>query len=216
MWDRYQVSALSLLLFLGTILTIFQRKGITPVEHRSLRRIDTSVFSSDKFAFEMVEFAKSYRKPAVMDMPADWERHFVRGLELLLAESAVVKDDIERDCFVSRIYAWFMEKLSERRDLDREKDAGSRRRAAPEPNDDSLDILADKFPPTEPAAAASEAQQYNKSSYPRITGTRPAGESDALEDNTGMLFLSEPQTEAELEMHNLWLAKRQQEVCKGT
>ena len=86
-----------------------------------MRRIDTSVFASDKFAFEMVEFAKSYRKPATMDIPADWERHFVRGLELLLAECAVVKDEVERDCFISRIYAWFMEKLSERRDLDKEK-----------------------------------------------------------------------------------------------
>lgn len=91
------------------------------MENRSLRRIDTSVFSADKFAFEMIEFVKSYKKPEKMDIAAEWERHFVRGLQLLLAECAVVKDEVERDCFVSRIYAWFMEKLSERRDLDSDK-----------------------------------------------------------------------------------------------
>ena len=58
-------------------------EAITPVEARSLRRIDTSVFASDKFAFEMVEFAKAYRKPATIDMQAEWERHFVRGLEVI-------------------------------------------------------------------------------------------------------------------------------------
>jgi hypothetical protein len=31
---------------------------------------------------------------------------------------------VERECFVSRIYAWFMEKLAERRDLDNEKTIG--------------------------------------------------------------------------------------------
>lgn len=190
------------------------------MEHRSLRRIDTSVFASDKFAFEMVEFAKSYRKPTTTDMPADWERHFVRGLELLLAECAVVKDEVERDCFVSRVYAWFMEKLSERRELDRgkdrERDAAGRRRAAQGPADDqaedALDLLQEPFPPVD-AAGASGARACSRSAYPRVSGTRPPGESAAPQDNTGMLFLNEPQTEAELEMHNLWLAKRQQEVC---
>ncbi len=91
------------------------------MESRSLRRIDTSIFASDKFAFEMIEFVKSYKKPEKLDVPAEWERHFVRGLQLLLAECSVVKDEVERDCFVSRIYAWFMEKLSERRDLNSDK-----------------------------------------------------------------------------------------------
>jgi hypothetical protein len=65
-----------LLIFVG------QGAGVTPLETRSLRRVDTSVFASDKFAFEMVEFAKSYRKPTSMDLPAEWERNFVRGLEV--------------------------------------------------------------------------------------------------------------------------------------
>lgn len=186
------------------------------MEHRSLRRIDTSVFASDKFAFEMVEFAKSYRKPPVMDMPADWERHFVRGLELLLAECAVVKDEVERDCFVSRIYAWFMEKLAERRDIDKDKDAiAARRRAAEkvqeQDGDDGEDLMKEKFPPVN-AGGHSEAKMYSKHVNPKVAGTRPAGESNAISDNMGMLFLQEPQTEAEIEMHNLWLAKRQQEA----
>jgi hypothetical protein len=48
---------------------------------------------------------------------AIWEKNFVRSLENLLVECAIVKDDIERDCFVSRVYCWFSEKLVERRDL---------------------------------------------------------------------------------------------------
>ena len=179
-----------------------------------MRRIDTSVFASDKFAFEMVEFAKAYRKPATLDMPAEWERQFVRGLELLLAECAVVKDEIERDCFVSRIYAWFMEKLSERRELDRDKDSRSRRREvdpAGEAEEDDEDLRKERFPPTN-AGGNIGAQMYNGKAYPKVQGSRPPGESAAPQDNTGMLFLEEPQTEAELEMHNLWLAKRQQEV----
>ena len=42
-----------------------------------------------------------------------------QGLETLLVECAVVSDDIERDCFVSRVYCWFTEKLAERRELPR-------------------------------------------------------------------------------------------------
>ena len=55
-------------------------------------------------------------KKAIEDM---WETNFVQGLESLLVECAVVNDDIERDCFVSRVYCWFTEKLQERRDLPR-------------------------------------------------------------------------------------------------
>ncbi len=83
--------------------------------------MDTSVFAADKYAFEMVDFVRNYRRPEKMDTPAEWEKHFVKGLELLLAECANVKDEVERDCFVSRIYSWFMEKLTERRDFDSEK-----------------------------------------------------------------------------------------------
>lgn len=46
-----------------------------------------------------------------------WDRIFSDGLEVLLVECAMVNDDIERDCFISRVYCWFTEKLTERREL---------------------------------------------------------------------------------------------------
>lgn len=45
-----------------------------------------------------------------------------------------------------------------------------------------------------------------------MKGQRPPGKDAEQEDNLGKIFLKEPQTEAEIEMHNLWLAKRQQEA----
>jgi hypothetical protein len=96
-----------------------------------LEKVDAVVFGHDKFAFEMVHFLKaSLGKKS--DRPSSgnktisnksiedlWETNFVQGLETLLVECAVVNDDIERDCFVSRVYCWFTEKLQERRDLPR-------------------------------------------------------------------------------------------------
>ncbi|RYG97724.1 hypothetical protein EON65_52420, partial [archaeon] len=52
-------------------------------------------------------------------MAAIWDENFVNGLEALLVECAVIHDDIERDCFVSRVYCWFTEKLLERREVPR-------------------------------------------------------------------------------------------------
>ena len=63
--------------------------------------------------------SKSTKKLSVEDA---WESNFVQGLESLLVECAVVNDDIERDCFVSRVYCWFTEKLQERRDLPRKSE----------------------------------------------------------------------------------------------
>ena len=98
-----------------------QVEGITPLEIRQLQRVDAVIFGHDKFAFEMVHFVKASieqgtRSKNITDF---WEFNFVQGLESLLVECAVVNDDIERDCFVSRVYCWFTEKLSERRDLPR-------------------------------------------------------------------------------------------------
>lgn len=104
--------------------------GITPLEVRELEKVDAVVFGHDKFAFEMVHFVKSSQNKG-MDRPSSgnnlsgkkiedlWETNFVQGLESLLVECAVINDDIERDCFVSRVYCWFTEKLQERRDLPR-------------------------------------------------------------------------------------------------
>lgn len=98
-----------------------QENSVTPLEFRNLQRIDASVFGTDKFAFEMVHFVKSGNdnKPPEGSLLYKWEKCFVKGLETLLVECGVVKDDIERDCFVSRVYCWFSEKLSERRELPR-------------------------------------------------------------------------------------------------
>lgn len=106
-----------------------QADSTTPLELRALQKVDASVFGHDKFAFEMVHFIKSadtraMAAPSENTMPGNWEKNFVRGLENLLVECAVVLDDIERDCFISRIYCWFSEKLIERRDLPRSGNSG--------------------------------------------------------------------------------------------
>lgn len=79
----------------------------------------------------MLEFFKSYRKldGAGEGVVETWERQFMRGLELLLCECAVVKDEVERECFVSRVYAWFMEKLVERKGLDNAEGPGGELRS---------------------------------------------------------------------------------------
>jgi hypothetical protein len=48
-----------------------------------------------------------------------WETSFLNGLENLLVECAVISDEIERDCFISRVYCWFSDKLSDRREVPR-------------------------------------------------------------------------------------------------
>lgn len=57
-----------------------------------------------------------------------------------------------------------------------------------------------------------KTQIYSKHTYPKINGSRPPGNNADDDDNMQILFLNEPQTDAEIEMHNLWLAKRKQEV----
>lgn len=90
------------------------------MDARQLQRIDTSVFGNDKFAFEMLHYLKmNHRSNAGSSISDNWDRNFLRGLETLLVECAVVKDDVERDCFVTRLYSWFTEKLVDRRDLPR-------------------------------------------------------------------------------------------------
>jgi hypothetical protein len=94
-----------------------QIDGIIPLDNRPTARVDTSMFKGDKFGYEMVNFVRSYAKNQRLTIAAIWERNFVKGLETLITECAVVKDEIERECFVSRVYVWFVEKLVERRDL---------------------------------------------------------------------------------------------------
>jgi hypothetical protein len=95
-----------------------QSGSMVNLEFKKLQRVEASVFGHDKFAFEMVHFVKTARDTLFEGSIAQsWEKCFLRGLETLLVECAVVKDDIERDCFVSRVYSWFSGKLVERRTL---------------------------------------------------------------------------------------------------
>jgi peptide subunit release factor RF-3 len=99
--------------------------AVTPLENRGIQRIDTSVFNGDKFGYEMVNFVKSFPKAKVQNVSNMWDKNFVRGLECLIEECAVIKDDIERECFVSHVYVWFADKLVERRDLPQQTDMGN-------------------------------------------------------------------------------------------
>lgn len=51
-----------------------------------------------------------------------------------------------------------------------------------------------------------------KHQFPQISGGPPIGAT--IDDETYGLLYNEPETEAEIEMHELWLAKRKQEVMK--
>lgn len=105
------------------LLLIFagQRMGIVPLDVKNLEKVDAGVFGNDKFAFEMIHFVKadSDSLSPETSVAYKWGNCFVKGLETLLVECAVVKDDIERDCFISRVYCWFTERLGDRRDLPR-------------------------------------------------------------------------------------------------
>lgn len=107
-----------------------QVEGVTPVDpstyltsdksqknNGGTQKIDMSVFDSDKFGYEMVNFFRTHVKTNKSTLAAIWERNFVKGVETLMMECAVIKDALERECFVSRVYVWFTDKLVERRDL---------------------------------------------------------------------------------------------------
>jgi hypothetical protein len=95
-----------------------QSSGASSFEFKKLQKVEASIFGHDKFAFEMVHFVKTAKDQQFEGNVAQtWEKFFLRGLETLLVECAIVKDDIERDCFVSRVYSWFTGKLAERRGL---------------------------------------------------------------------------------------------------
>ena len=98
-----------------------QEDSVTPLDFRNLQKIDASIFGTDKFAYEMIHFVKSGsdNRPPEGSLLYKWESCFVRGLETLMVECGVVKDEIERDCLIGRVYCWFSEKLSDRRELPR-------------------------------------------------------------------------------------------------
>eukprot|EP00605_Chrysophyceae_sp_TOSAG23-4_P001564 GSChrysophyteH1.ASY1.ANO1.1715.1 assembled CDS len=232
-----------------------QRSGITPIETHRLRRVDAAVFDGDKFAFEMVHFVKSFRDEGDGSVTSLWDSNFSKGLETLLVECAVVTDEIERSCFVSRVYCWFTEKLSERRDLPKQVmgrnemkelrsslrnigvdtthtmkglenfagsgTAGQTTTSAleepPSPGKEEPDVPPIQMPAsTTRDLSHKKLPVYVKHSYPNInmghseyTGFLP--KVPGAEDNYGMMY-HQPETEAEKQMHELWLARRQQEA----
>ena len=235
-----------------------QRDGMVPIDTHRLQRVDAAVFEGDKFAFEMVHFVKSTsRNEDDASITGLWDRDFSKGLETLLVECAVVGDDIERDCFVSRIYCWFTEKLTERRDLPRAimgrsemKDLRNSLNAMDVDVSHTLKGLesykepasttaaleekppAERDPPEAPAiripqqsAAEKKAKLgnrqlpvYVKHSYPNLFKEQASNKYEnflpkvpGAEDNYGMMY-HEPTTEGEKQMHELWLARRQQEA----
>jgi hypothetical protein len=98
-----------------------QESSVTPLDFRTLQKIDASIFGTDKFAYEMIHFVKSGtdNRPPEGSLLFKWETCFVKGLETLMVECGVVKDEIERDCLIGRVYCWFSEKISDRRELPR-------------------------------------------------------------------------------------------------
>ena len=229
--------------------------SVTPLELRKLQKVDTQIFGHDKFAFEMIHFVKSSDETVnngSKHMAAIWEKNFIRGLENLLVECAVVVDDIERDCFVSRIYCWFTEKLAERRDLPRAvtafggaqfnnlKDAlksmgnpahtlkGLELLNEPVNNvnhsteqDDEDNWTVQNQPviavPDSPSKYGSRnIPVYVKHGFPdvlkpKIDYTSFLPKISGAEENYGMMH-HKPETEVEIKMHELWLARRRQEA----
>jgi hypothetical protein len=66
---------------------------------------------------DMVEYTRNQMKALVADgnILSMWKKDFIEGLKSLLVDCSEVEDDIERECFISRVYRWFAEKLNEER-----------------------------------------------------------------------------------------------------
>lgn len=231
-----------------------QRDGIAPIDTRRLQRVDAAVFDGDKFAFEMVHFVKSSRDEGDGNITALWDRNFTKGLETLLVECALVMDDIERDCFVSRVYCWFTEKLTERRDLPRQvmgraemkelrtnlmsmnmdvthtvkglenfssqdhgKSATSALEDPPAQGKEEQEVNVINMPLQPVNFGNRKLPIYVKHTYPNLhIGGRSEYEGflpkiPGAEDNYGMVY-HKPETDGERQMHELWLARRQQEA----
>ena len=228
--------------------------SLTPLDARELQKVDMGVFNHDKFAFEMSHFVKSESVHTGHKMTEMWEWNFLKGLETLLVEAAVVPDEIERDCFISRIYCWYNEKLLERKDLPRgpitkkglmelsntlesmggKHSSKAMMALADKKSDDYQEEFHDgedpenddrkikKFAEPERPVSASQAPLYVKHSYPDVmkpgsasdiirSGIGPAGNVPDSSNNYGMLY-HKPDSQSEIQMHDLWVAKRRQEA----
>mmetsp|Transcript_1746 Transcript_1746/g.3293 ORF Transcript_1746/g.3293 Transcript_1746/m.3293 type:complete len:693 (-) Transcript_1746:314-2392(-) len=234
-----------------------QVEGVTPVDpatyltsdksgkntttSSSGQKVEMSVFDGDKFGYEMVNFFRSYVKTNKSTLAAIWERNFVKGVETLMMECAVIKDSLERECFVSRVYVWFNEKLVERRDLPGQNDIqydeiallkntmsamGAFHSVKALENLTEQKAKADSevlqrvlAPETEPkesmAELGLEGQGIDKLKLPPITAPKTAKHPEPVKVEDRPPIDSDgyvPETEAEKVMHELWLARRRQEA----
>lgn len=235
-----------------------QKDGLVPIETKRLHRVEAAIFEGDKFAFEMIHFVKSKRVDGdgTDSMANVWDTNFSRGIETLLVECAIVQDEIERDCFISRIYCWFSEKLAERRELPRNIGRGGldslrksikdldasgtsathtlkgldefvepesttkaleekevERYDGPEPPTIELPV---QVPDRHPKFGHRKIPIYVKHAYPNLFDKPNEYEQflpriPGAGDNYGMMY-HQPESEGEKAMHDLWLAKRQQEA----
>jgi hypothetical protein len=225
-----------------------QVDGVTPVEPGSIvmaphkngtsQKIDMSVFDGDKFGYEMVNFFRTYLKSNKSSLAAIWERNFVKGLETLMMECAVIKDDIERECFVSRVYVWFTDKLVERRDLPSQHDMQVdevvvlKNVISAMGAFHSVKALDNLTEQKAKEASSSDVQQRHMESdtggnetmselglegcgmdqlkLPPISSSKKQKPPEpVLEDGSGGY---QPESEAEMVMHELWIARRRQEA----
>mmetsp|Transcript_15665 Transcript_15665/g.21440 ORF Transcript_15665/g.21440 Transcript_15665/m.21440 type:complete len:733 (+) Transcript_15665:63-2261(+) len=265
------------------LLLVFsgQISGLVPLESRQLQKVDAVIFGHDSFAYEMVHFVKSSNTESSSkgkskihdlnsftsnnnDMLEDgssrqelWEQNFVEGLETLLVECAMVADDIERDCFVSRVYCWFTEKLAERRELPKKARgiaelkelknslramkltdshtmrALEQRQSVSSAKAHHLSLLNDpsaaivdmktveefptlNIPEKKSKYGSRNIPVYVKNGLPEVLVNRPDHKTflpkiPGAEDNYGMIY-NQPETEAEKNMNELWMARRRQEA----
>jgi hypothetical protein len=239
------------------LLLIFngQVEGVTPVDPSTYmtsdksnkntitgnQKIEMSVFDSDKFGYEMVNFFRTHVKTNKSTLAAIWEKNFVKGVETLMMECAVIKDSLERECFVSRVYVWFTDKLVERRDLPGQDDIEY----------DKIELLKNTMSAmgafhsvkaldnlTEQKAKADsevlqkvlkpevgqrdtlselgmEGQGIDKLKLPPISTSKITKHPEPVKVEDRPPIDSDgyvPETEAEKVMHELWIARRRQEA----
>jgi len=181
-----------------------------------------------------------------------------------MVECAIVEDDIERECFVSRVYCWFTEKLVEKRELtNRNRSAGydglkHSLKSMPTQSEHALKaldsyaaqqakqltadtggpaahLLDDEKPKQAPEAEHRFANMripdrnskfgprsvpvYVRHGFPDII-RGPGDRRDysgflpkipGAEENYGMVH-HVPESDAERNMHELWMARRRQEA----
>jgi hypothetical protein len=230
-----------------------QVEGVTPIDPGSFlatdkskknnagtQKIDMSVFDGDKFGYEMVNFFRTHIKSNKSSLAAIWERNFVKGVETMMMECAVIRDGLERECFVSRVYVWFTDKLVERRNLPGQDDLqydeiellkNTMSAMGAFHSVKALDNLSEQKAKAdsevlqkvlEPELVGAETmnelglegQGMDQLKLPSITPKKIRHEEPVLVEDRPTIDQEgyEPETEAEKVMHELWIARRRQEA----